>query len=160
MAGGYCHDCLCKRNLALSENALNFLVELHFRFDAPAFRDLGDHPAFELSVCHALNALEIRIRQELRIFFAKLGKAGIQNRFELFRINAVGNTEVHRRKGVSLLQIDDARKVAVVYDFDIPVPADDLGGADPDFLHHAGEVADVDDVADLEIPFKDDEETG
>ena len=112
----------------------------------------------------AVQGLDAKIagsfRNQVRIFcgncFQQFGKL----LFQRFQIRLVGNSDVTDRVGSLVGAIENVLHFRIIDDFYIAAAINDAGGANADFLNCAPKSADLYDVANIALVFKQHENAG
>ena len=113
------------------------------------------HPVDDLNDTEVL-----RSGDDVRFSLCDLRQFVLQDVFHIAEILIERNGDLDDEVGILTGLIDDVGEIAVIDGFDILGKADDPRRTDTDLDDSSGETADFDDIAYLEFPFKDDEETG
>ena len=98
--------------------------------------------------------------EDVGAFFFDLGKQSVDLFLKKIEVGGVGDADLADSDRSLGRAVDDVRQIRVVYDLDVAAGVAEAYGADADRIDHASETVDLDDVADIELVLKEDEDAG
>ena len=99
-------------------------------------------------------------RNQVRVFCGNCIQQSGKLLFQRFQIRLVGNSDVTDRAGSLVGAIENVLHFRIIDDFYVAAAIYDAGGANADFLNCAPKAADLYDVANIALVFKQHENAG